>query len=101
VRVEDVVREMIEYRMLPGVRTVDILTFPGIAEQSMRPVSCIVFGRESVASTRVAEACSEDLERRYYEDKFGCSRGLLWALVFHAGAFVVAAACWSLHTFLR
>jgi hypothetical protein len=99
--VDDVVREMIAYRMLPDDRTLDVQTFPDLDVQSMRPMSRIVFGSKFVISARVADVCSEDAERRYYEDKVDCPAGLLWALAFHAGACVVGAACWSLHMLLR
>jgi hypothetical protein len=101
VRVDDVVREMIAYRMLPDVRTVGIEDSPSLAEQAMRPTLRIVLESKSIVPMREAGVYCEKPERLYYEYKLGCSRGLLWALAFHTGTFVFVTVCWSLHMFLR
>jgi hypothetical protein len=99
--INDIVREMIEYRMLPDDRALGVQAFPDLDVHSMRPVSRSVLGSKFVATIRVADVYSEDPERPYREDKVDCPAGLWWALAFHAGACVVGAACWSLHMLLR
>ena len=76
VHVEDVVRATIEFRVQPNRRPVGMRSFPGLVEQSMRPVLSIVLGRQSIVSMRVAEVCCEDPERLYCEDRLGCARGM-------------------------
>ena len=101
VRVEDFARGSIEDGVEPRVRAVGTQAFPGLAEQSVRPALRVVLGGKSIVSMRVAEVCSEDLERLCYGDRLGCPRGFFWALVFQAGAIVAVLACWSIHIFLR
>jgi hypothetical protein len=47
------------------------------------------------------DVCPADLEHLYPEDKLGCARGVLWALVFEAGVVIAALAYWKLHLFAR
>ena len=47
------------------------------------------------------DVCPADLEHLYPEDKLGCARGVLWALVFEAGVVIAALVYWKLHLFAR
>jgi hypothetical protein len=100
-RVEDFACGAIEHGAAPRVRAVDIQAVPGLAEQSMGPALRVVLGGRSIVSMRVAEVCSEDLERPCYGDRLGCPRGFFWALVFQAAAVVTVLVCWGLHILLR
>jgi len=56
----------------------------------------IVRRAESIISLNVAEVCGDDPEQIYYEDKLGCARGVVFALVFQTALVVMVAACWKL-----
>ncbi len=59
---------------------------------------------EGVTTIRVLDiddVCPAELEHLYQEDKLGCARGVLWALVFEAGVVIAALAYWKLHLFAR
>jgi hypothetical protein len=49
----------------------------------------------------VDDVCPADLEHLYPEDRLGCARGVLWALVFEAGLVIAALAYWKFHLFAR
>lgn len=40
-------------------------------------------------------------EQLYREDKLGCARGVVWALVFEAGLVIAAVIYWKLRLFAR
>ena len=42
-----------------------------------------------------------DAEQLYREDKLGCARGVVWALIFEAGLVVAALIYWKLRLFAR
>jgi len=42
-----------------------------------------------------------DAEQLYREDKLGCARGVIWALVFEAGLVVAALIYWKFRLFAR
>jgi hypothetical protein len=44
---------------------------------------------------------SVDPEQIYCEDKLGCARGVLWAVVFQVGTLVAIAVVWALRSLLR
>ena len=73
-----------------------IQAFPNLAGQSMRPELRIVRKEESIVSLNVADVCSDDPEKIYYEDKLGCARGIVFALAFQAALVGVVALCWKL-----
>jgi hypothetical protein len=52
--------------------------------------------RRYQSSLRVVEVCSADPEQPYPEDRLGCARGVLWALVFEAGLVIAALVYWKL-----
>ncbi len=49
----------------------------------------------------VDDVCPADLEHLYPEDRLGCARGVLWAMVFEAGMVIAALAYWKFHLFAR
>jgi hypothetical protein len=49
----------------------------------------------------VIDGCSVDAEQLYREDKLGCARGVVWALVFEAGLVIAALIYWKLRLFAR
>ena len=63
-------------------------------------------GRAGVAtrsktSLHIIDGCSGDVEQLYREDKLGCARGVVWALIFEAGLVVAALIYWKLRLFAR
>jgi hypothetical protein len=42
-----------------------------------------------------------DAEQLYREDKLGCARGVIWALIFEAGLVIAAVIYWKLRLFAR
>jgi hypothetical protein len=52
-------------------------------------------------SSVVANVCSIDREQLNSEDKLGCARGVLWAVVFQVGMLIAIAAYCTLHYLLR
>ena len=57
--------------------------------------------RRSKTSPYVIDGCSVDAEQLYREDKLGCARGVVWALIFEAGLVIGVLVCWKLHLFAR
>lgn len=57
--------------------------------------------RPSERTLHVVDGCSVDAEQLYREDKLGCARGVVWALVFEAGLVIAALIYWKLHLFAR
>ena len=55
----------------------------------------------SKSSLYVIDGCPVDAEQLYREDKLGCARGVIWALVFEAGLVIAAVIYWKLHLFAR
>jgi hypothetical protein len=49
----------------------------------------------------VIDGCSVDAKQLYREDKLGCARGVIWALIFEAGLVVAALVYWKLRLFAR
>jgi hypothetical protein len=49
----------------------------------------------------VIDGCSVDAKQLYREDKLGCARGVIWALIFEAGMVVAALLYWKLRLFAR
>jgi hypothetical protein len=57
--------------------------------------------RPSERTLHVVDGCSVDAEQLYREDKLGCARGIVWALVFEAGLVIAALIYWKLRLFAR
>jgi hypothetical protein len=57
--------------------------------------------RRSKRTIHVIDGCSVDAKQLYREDKLGCARGVVWALVFEAGLVVAALIYWKLRLFAR
>jgi hypothetical protein len=49
----------------------------------------------------VIDGCPVEAEQLYREDKLGCARGVIWALVFEAGLVIAAVIYWKLRLFAR
>jgi hypothetical protein len=52
---------------------------------------------EFLAAPTAGSVCSIDWEALESEDKLGCARGILWAILFEAAGVVAAVAFWKLH----
>jgi hypothetical protein len=72
------------YGLTEGISTIPVLVIP--SQTSLHVVD---------------DVCPADLEHLYPEDRLGCARGVLWALVFEAGLVIAALAYWKLHLFAR
>jgi hypothetical protein len=57
--------------------------------------------RRSKPTIHVIDGCSVDAKQLYREDKLGCARGVIWALVFEAGLVIAALIYWKLRLFAR
>jgi hypothetical protein len=57
--------------------------------------------RHSKTTIHVIDGCSVDAKQLYREDKLGCARGVVWALVFEAALVVAALIYWKLRLFAR
>jgi hypothetical protein len=57
-------------------------------------------GNHARTSSRVINY-SVDPEQIYCEDKLGCARGVLWAVVFQVGTLIAIAVVWVLRSLLR
>jgi hypothetical protein len=57
--------------------------------------------RRSKSSLHVVDGCVVEAEQLYREDKLGCARGVVWALIFEAGLVVAALIYWKLRLFAR
>jgi hypothetical protein len=55
----------------------------------------------SKSSLYVIDGSVVDAEQLYREDKLGCARGVVWALIFEAGLVVAALIYWKLRLFAR
>ena len=55
----------------------------------------------SKSNLHVIDGCSADAKQLYREDKLGCARGVVWALIFEAGLVIAALAYWKLRLFAR
>jgi hypothetical protein len=55
----------------------------------------------SKSTLYVVDGCSVDAEQLYREDKLGCARGVVWALIFEAGLVIAALIYWKLRLFAR
>lgn len=49
----------------------------------------------------VVEGSVVDAKQLYREDKLGCARGVVWALIFEAGLVAAALIYWKLRLFAR
>jgi hypothetical protein len=72
------------FALTEGITTIPVLVIP--SETSLHVVD---------------DVCPADLAHLYPEDRLGCARGVLWALVFEAVLVIAALACWKLHLFAR
>jgi hypothetical protein len=79
---DDVDRKCIA--LTEGITTIPVLVSP--SQTSLRVVD---------------DVCPAELEHLYPEDRLGCARGVLWALVFEAGLVIAALVYWKLHLFAR
>jgi len=57
--------------------------------------------RRSEPTLYVVDGCSVDAQQLYREDKLGCARGVVWALIFEAGLVIAALIYWKLRLFAR
>jgi hypothetical protein len=57
--------------------------------------------RRSKTSLHVVDGDVVEAEQLYREDKLGCARGVVWALIFEAGLVVAALIYWKLRLFAR
>jgi hypothetical protein len=71
----------------------------GVAAVGIQAMPVMV--RRSQTLPHVANVRSVDPEQLYSEDKLGCARGVVWALVFQAALVIVAVVCWELHVLTR
>jgi hypothetical protein len=55
----------------------------------------------SKTSLYVIDGSVVDAEQLYREDKLGCARGVVWALIFEAGLVAAALIYWKLRLFAR
>jgi hypothetical protein len=55
----------------------------------------------SKSNLHVIDGCSADAKQLYREDKLGCARGVVWALIFEAGLVIAALVYWKLRLFAR
>ena len=55
----------------------------------------------SKTSLYIVDGTVLDAEQLYREDKLGCARGVVWALIFEAGLVVAALIYWKLRLFVR
>jgi hypothetical protein len=52
-------------------------------------------------SSQVGHVCSVDPELLVNEDKLGCARGVMWAIVFEVALIIAAVILWNLRFSLR
>jgi hypothetical protein len=71
------------------------------SEAKLHPVVQERFVLVDDASPQVCNVRSVDPELLYNEDKLGCARGVVWALVFEAAAIAAIAICWKLRFSMR
>jgi hypothetical protein len=77
------------------------------ASLSERVYKVLDSSRDAGAATRsktslyVVDGSVVDAEQLYREDKLGCARGVVWALVFEAGLVIAALIYWKLRLFAR
>ncbi len=57
--------------------------------------------KPSKTNCYVIDGCSVDAKQLYREDKLGCARGVIWALIFEAGLVIAALLYWKLRLFAR
>jgi hypothetical protein len=57
--------------------------------------------KRSGTTFHVIDGCAVDAKQLYREDKLGCARGVVWALLFEAALVVAAVIYWKLHLFAR
>jgi hypothetical protein len=70
---------------------------PGVQER-FAPTDDV---RNEKTFPQVANVRSVDPELLYNEDKLGCARGVIWALVFEAALIAAIAIFWKLRFFWR
>jgi hypothetical protein len=71
------------------------------SETKLHPVAQERFGVVDDAFPQVCNVRSVDSELLYNEDKLGCARGVMWALVFEAALIVAIAIVWKLRVSMR
>jgi hypothetical protein len=72
-------------------------SYPGVQER-FGPMDDVNAGK---AFPQVANVRSVDPELLYNEDKLGCARGIIWAVVLQAALIVAIAMFWKLRFFWR
>jgi hypothetical protein len=71
------------------------------SEKASSDVLLPTYVEQARTSPAVANVCSIDREQLNSEDKLGCARGVLWALVFQVEMLIAIAAYCTLHYLLR
>ena len=71
------------------------------SETKLHPVVRELFGPVDDAFPQVCNVRSVDPDLLYNEDKLGCARGVVWALVFEAAVIVAIAIFWKLSFSMR
>jgi hypothetical protein len=78
--------------------TVAAKSSPCSRTNAMWSMSRVVSRRDS---TVCVDACAEDAQQVYCEDKLGCARGVIWAAAFQISVVLAVAICWELYSLLR
>jgi hypothetical protein len=71
------------------------------SEAKLHPVLQERFGLVEDVFPQICNVRSVDPELLYNEDKLGCARGVVWALVFEAALIVAIAIFWKLRFSMR
>jgi hypothetical protein len=69
------------------------------ARNAMGTLSPTLFISPSQAQAYEEDLCWLDKEQWEAEDKLGCARGVVWALIFEAALAAVAVLYWKFHFF--
>lgn len=71
------------------------------SEAKLHPVVQERLGLVEDVFPQICNVRSVDPELLYNEDKLGCARGVVWALVFEAALIVAIAIFWKLRFSMR
>ena len=71
------------------------------SEAKLHPVVQERLGLAEDSFPQICNVRSVDPELLYNEDKLGCARGVVWALVFEAALIVAIAIFWKLRFSMR
>jgi hypothetical protein len=83
------------------LKRVDIAMTDAVrSEKRAADAQVSISGNRAQTSSRVTNY-SVDLEQIYCEDKLGCARGVVWAVVLQVGIFIAIAFVWTLRSLLR